>query len=267
MLTRTLRYRCTACGNGLVAPGSWAGRSASCPRCSGEHAVPERDDPDAARPALDLCAAPPADDEDAGIAELSEIPPPAPPKPRRGSRLRRLWLVAAVLIGVAGTGVAGYQVYKSRFGDAASNQRHRHHGHYKRMGYPNLAKLERRHAEDPTNEKAARRLAAAYERVIGQAGERGRKSVARVYNNAAWLYVTTEVASVRDLERGLRYAKLAAAATDGTDAVVLDTLAEALHRNGDSEAALRVAEKAVELRPDLPDLAEHLSVYRDAVGE
>jgi tetratricopeptide (TPR) repeat protein len=221
--------------------------------------VPDHDDPLAVRPqAAAREGQGGALVPEEGVAQLSRLERPAPPVVR--TRGRRAWLWAAIAMGVVATGLAGYKVYTVRLRDrprAAQSAPHK-------AGYPKIGHLERRYAQDPGNERAARRLASAYERVIDHAGLNGRRGIAKIYNNAAWLYLTTEVDTVRDLERGLRYAEIAVKATNGKDGVTLDTLAEGLYRNGQVEEAVRVAEKAVALRPDLAELKSHLERYRKA---
>lgn len=248
----TLRYRCVTCDNLLAAPSGWSGRSAACPRCDSTQAVPAQDDPLAARPiagSAPTVAGP-------SLTELVRIAPG--PAPRRS---RRAWVWAILLLGIGATAFAGWHVWRTRFAPEAVARRSAISSQG-RVAWPRLAKLEKNNARNPTDRRAARRLAAAYERVIEDAGPRGAKGIVGVYNNAAWLYATTPVESVRDVKRALRYAETAVQLSGGEEAVFLDTLAEALYRNGQVAEAVRVAEKAVGLRPDLDDLREHLETYK-----
>ena len=258
------RYRCSSCQNALSAPATWAGRLARCPACGVEQAVATQDDATAVRPVpRDALPASQLEGEGAATeATLREVvPPSSQPAPRR--RFRRAWVWAILVVGLVATAYAGWRVWRTRFAPDAIARRHvaAQHG---RSAYPRVGELERRVAENPNDPRATRRLAAAYERVIEQAGRRGSKRIPMIYNNAAWLYLTTPIEAVRDVERGLRYAEIAVAATGGEQGVVLDTLAEALHLNGRHEDAVRVAEQAVALEPDEAELGAHLEIYRAA---
>lgn len=254
-----LRYRCASCDNLLVAPSRWSGRAAACPRCANSQAVPSKDDPLAARP---IAGAEPAPDgAGAYDAMLTELIRSAPAPKRR--RLRRAWIWAILVVGLGATAFAGWRVWRTRFAPEAAARRNVSASH-RRVAYPRLAQLERRNAANPNDERAARRLAAAYERVIEDAGPNGAKGIPGIYNNAAWLYATTPIESVRDVQRALRYAETAVRLTKGEDATILDTLAEALHRDGRHDEAVRAAEKAVAMRPDMAVLKKHLETYRAA---
>ncbi|MEJ2097641.1 MAG: hypothetical protein P8Y38_11030 [Deltaproteobacteria bacterium] len=68
------------------------------------------------------------------------------------------------------------------------------------------------------------------------------KNDTKALNNLAWLYATSEDASIRNPEKALILAKRAAALTQ--EAHILDTLAESYFVNGEVEKALAVAVEA-----------------------
>lgn len=66
-------------------------------------------------------------------------------------------------------------------------------------------------------------------------------------NNAAWILATTDDASLADPEKAVELARRAVLAAPLPH--VLDTLAEALHKNGDIAEAIRTMEAAISLTP------------------
>jgi len=83
----------------------------------------------------------------------------------------------------------------------------------------------------------------SYERALALAPEDG-----LLLNNIAWLLVTAENVTLRDLERGLELARRAVQALER--GFVLDTLATALWMNGNKEEALALEMRAMEMDPD-----------------
>jgi tetratricopeptide (TPR) repeat protein len=85
-----------------------------------------------------------------------------------------------------------------------------------------------------------------------------------VLNNAAWLYVTAKDATLRNPQKGLEYALRAVSGSDGKDAGMLDTLAEAYYVNQDYDKAIETETKALALRPDAKSFQESLEKYKAA---
>ncbi len=72
-----------------------------------------------------------------------------------------------------------------------------------------------------------------------------------ILNNLAWWLATSSDPEVRDTEEALNLAQKAAKVTNYQDPVVLDTLAEALTRNGKYQQALEYAKKSRKFGRDL----------------
>ena len=91
-------------------------------------------------------------------------------------------------------------------------------------------------------------------------------------NSYAWLLLTCKPVDLRDPEAALLAAKRAVAASDGTDAEILDTLALTYFMTGDMVKALEVQEKAVSMLPSgksslRAELEANLAKYRAALSE
>jgi tetratricopeptide (TPR) repeat protein len=84
-----------------------------------------------------------------------------------------------------------------------------------------------------------------------------------VLNRLAWFLLTTSGEKQRNPLRALQLARDAVAASKGKEAHILDTLAAALHANGDLIEALSYAEKAAKLSPDTEEIAARANAYRE----
>lgn len=90
---------------------------------------------------------------------------------------------------------------------------------------------------------------------------------AEAMNSLAWFLVTTPEKRLRDPLRALQLARDAVAATKGKAGHILDTLAVALHQNGDLIEALSYAEKAAGLMPDVEEVTARAKAYREELVE
>jgi len=84
-----------------------------------------------------------------------------------------------------------------------------------------------------------------------------------VLNQLAWFLLTTSGEEQRNPLRALQLARDAVAASKGKEGHILDTLAAALHANGDLIEALSYAEKAAKLCPDAEEIAARAKAYRE----
>jgi tetratricopeptide (TPR) repeat protein len=90
-------------------------------------------------------------------------------------------------------------------------------------------------------------------------------------NDAAMTLLTHELEELRDPERALGYAERACAAQEEAGSAgswrLLDTLALAQHRTGDTAAAVRTQRRALELMPEGedPEAAVRLAEYEAAL--
>ncbi|MFN0135472.1 MAG: protein kinase domain-containing protein [Phycisphaerae bacterium] len=83
---------------------------------------------------------------------------------------------------------------------------------------------------------------------------------ARTLNAAAWYLLTAQPATAQDPSAALRLAVRANELSDRADPAILDTLALAQHRAGDSAAAMETQKRALQLlSPDDPDRKEYES--------
>jgi tetratricopeptide (TPR) repeat protein len=73
---------------------------------------------------------------------------------------------------------------------------------------------------------------------------------ANLLNSAAWFLVTTEAKQLRDPKRALVWARKAVQLTQEQNGFILDTLAVALHEDGQLEEAARIQQRAAELSPN-----------------
>ncbi len=87
---------------------------------------------------------------------------------------------------------------------------------------------------------------------------------AGILNQMGWLYATTESPTVRDPEKAVAYAQQAVEASSGSDANVLDTLAEAYYANQEFDEAIKTEERALEIAPGQEALQNQLQKFREA---
>ncbi len=87
---------------------------------------------------------------------------------------------------------------------------------------------------------------------------------AGILNQLGWLYATTEPATLRDPAKALAYAQRAVEASDGADANILDTLAEAYYANQEFDAAIETEERALGIAPEQEALQNQLQKFREA---
>ena len=87
---------------------------------------------------------------------------------------------------------------------------------------------------------------------------------AGILNHMAWFYATTEDPTLRDPAKALAYAQRAVEASNGGDANILDTLAEAYYANQEFDEAIETEERALELTPGVEALQNQLEKFRAA---
>jgi len=87
---------------------------------------------------------------------------------------------------------------------------------------------------------------------------------AGILNHMGWLYATAEPATLRDPAKALAYAQQAVEASNGRDANILDTLAEAYYVNQEFDEAIKTEERALEIAPGLEALQNQLKKFREA---
>jgi tetratricopeptide (TPR) repeat protein len=85
-----------------------------------------------------------------------------------------------------------------------------------------------------------------------------------ILNQMGWLHATAESTAVRDPAKALAYAQRAVDASNGGDANVLDTLAEAHYANRAFDQAIHAEERALEIAPGQAALENQLKKFRDA---
>jgi tetratricopeptide (TPR) repeat protein len=88
--------------------------------------------------------------------------------------------------------------------------------------------------------------------------------IARFLNQMGWLYATAESSSLRDPAKAIAYAQRAVEASGGTDANILDTLAEAYYANQEFDAAIETEERALAIAPEQEALQNQLQKFREA---
>jgi tetratricopeptide (TPR) repeat protein len=125
---------------------------------------------------------------------------------------------------------------------------------------------------DPTNADLWLRLGEVYEQ-MGR-GEDALHSLekgleadpgnAGILNHMGWLYATAESPTLRDPAKALAYAQRAVEASNGRDANILDTLAEAYYVNREFDEAIKTEERALEIAPELEALRNQLKKFREA---
>jgi tetratricopeptide (TPR) repeat protein len=87
---------------------------------------------------------------------------------------------------------------------------------------------------------------------------------AGVLNQLGWLYANNENPALRDPAKALAYAQRAVEASNGRDANILDTLAEAYYVNQQFDAAIEAEERALEIAPELEAYQNQLKKFREA---
>jgi tetratricopeptide (TPR) repeat protein len=87
---------------------------------------------------------------------------------------------------------------------------------------------------------------------------------AGILNDMGWLYATVEPSALRDPAKALAYAQRAVEASGGTDANILDTLAEAYYANREFDKAIETEERALEIAPESEALQSQLVKFREA---
>jgi tetratricopeptide (TPR) repeat protein len=87
---------------------------------------------------------------------------------------------------------------------------------------------------------------------------------AGVLNQLGWLYANNENPALRDPAKALAYAQRAVEASNGRDANILDTLAEAYYVNQEFDAAIEAEERALEIAPELEAYQNQLKKFREA---
>lgn len=80
-------------------------------------------------------------------------------------------------------------------------------------------------------------------------------------NNFAWKLVTVEDKTLRDPKRALPLARKAVELTEEREGYILDTLAVALHENGQLKEAAKYAAMAAKLSPEHADVLERAKAY------
>lgn len=137
---------------------------------------------------------------------------------------------------------------------------------------PALAEFREATRLEPTNADWWMRLGQLYEQM--DRGEEALHSLETgleadpgnvgILNHMGWLYATAEPSTLRDPAKALAYAQRAVEASNGRDANILDTLAEAYYANGDFDEAIETEERALEIAPDLEALQNQLEKFREA---
>jgi tetratricopeptide (TPR) repeat protein len=137
---------------------------------------------------------------------------------------------------------------------------------------PALAEFREASRLEPTNALLWLHLGKLYERMGRgedaldslQQGLEANPGDAGILNQIGWFYATVEPSTLRDPAKALDYAQRAVAASDGRDANILDTLAEAHYANRDFDAAIEAEEKAMKLAPDVEAFRNRLQKFREA---
>jgi tetratricopeptide (TPR) repeat protein len=125
---------------------------------------------------------------------------------------------------------------------------------------------------DPTNAMLWMQLGQTYEKMgrgedalhTLKAGAEADPGNAAILNHLSWLYATVENPTLRDPAKALAYAQRAVEASNGSDANILDTLAEAYYVNQDFDAAIEAEERALEIAPELEAYQNQLKKFREA---
>ena len=125
---------------------------------------------------------------------------------------------------------------------------------------------------DPTNAMLWVQLGQTYEKMgrgedalhTLEAGAEADPGNAAILNHLSWLYATDEDPTLRDSAKALAYAQRAVEASNGRDANILDTLAEAYYVNQEFDAAIEAEERALEIAPELEAYQNQLNKFREA---
>ena len=125
---------------------------------------------------------------------------------------------------------------------------------------------------DPTNVELWMQLGQTYEQMgrgedalyTLEAGVEADPGNAGILNHLGWLYATIENPTLRDPAKAIAYAQRAVEASDGRDANILDTLAEAYYANQQFDAAIEAEERALEIAPELEAYQNQLKKFREA---
>jgi tetratricopeptide (TPR) repeat protein len=142
-------------------------------------------------------------------------------------------------VAMVGIGVMGYQLNFGRAGENISTHLYEAILTQKIVASPENPELHALLGDLRYSRNEYRETAAAYERSLALEPQNP-----HVLNNLAWLYATSEDVSVRHPERALSLAQQAAALDPSPR--VLDTLAECHFVNGNLEAALQFARRALD---------------------
>jgi len=102
-----------------------------------------------------------------------------------------------------------------------------------------------------------KRAIADYQRVIELAPKDP-----RAYNNLAWIYAVSKVKKFRNPELAIEHARKAVELTNENHAAYVDTLAESYYAAGDTENAVKWAQKAISLEPGNKTYKDHLERFR-----
>jgi tetratricopeptide (TPR) repeat protein len=125
---------------------------------------------------------------------------------------------------------------------------------------------------DPTNADLWMRLGQVYEQMgLGEEALHSLKQGleadpdnAGILNQMGWIYATAEPSTLRDPAKALAYAQRAVEASNGRDANILDTLAEAYYVNQEFDEAIKTEQRALEIAPEQEALQNQLKKFREA---
>lgn len=85
---------------------------------------------------------------------------------------------------------------------------------------------------------------------------------ANLLNAAAWFLVTTEAKQLHNAKQATAWARKAVQLTQEKNGNILDTLAVALHEDGQLEEAARIQQRAAELSPN-KEIVERAKAYAE----
>jgi predicted Zn-dependent protease len=156
----------------------------------------------------------------------------------RHNRKVRYSLLAFSIV-MAGIAVMGYQLNYGRAGNRISTHFFEEILNQEIAESPDNPELFSLLGDLKYSQNAFRETAAAYERSLALAPENP-----QVLNNLAWLYATSADETLRDPTRALALAQRAAHLDPSPH--VMDTLAECYFVNGDIDAAIRFARRALD---------------------
>jgi len=189
-------------------------------------------------------------------------------------RRRRIFLVVGIAVAVAaltGGWLYARHVYTTDF-SAVGRMEQRGFG--KRLDSTSAAEgslwhkvrdEERRYASDGRHDLFdASRLLRAYKAFLESDEHFPDHMRAYVLNNSAWFLATTDNVLLYDPERSLELAEQAVLITRRGQPMYLDTLAEALHRNGLHDKALDTEYEALELAPEATYIAPQIQKFQEA---